>query len=312
MKRVYRLLRNNNEYGPYTIDELLGQQLRSTDMLWVEGESTAWCYLSEIVLKPTLKQENSSKGPLKIKARTSFDSIEKKAEEIRKQVLAFKPQAMPVMEEIVSNEEVHYYIPTPAGDDTIELVDHRKQKSTMINDLLMTGVIVTLFAGGLYGGQALFSPKSHQPVSPATVVSNDQHAAKVFNEPAFQETSILTPVVDSTTSSDTLSSALLPRTKTFVRKADSSRIAVRPDTSLIIPSELNSALTNQVEAEQKDGEEIKIKKQPEEIIKKTEEPKAVINKEPVKKEKDTIKKEEPEKKGFLKKLFGKKKKDGND
>ncbi len=312
MKRVYRLLRNNQEYGPYSIDELLGQQLRSTDMLWVEGESTAWCYLSEIVLKPTLKEEKSSKGPLKIKSRSSSDSIEKKAEEIRKQVLAFKPQSMPVMEEIVSDEEVHYYIPTPAGDETIELVDHRKQKSTMLNDLLMTVVIVALFAGGLYGGQALFSPKSHLPVSSAASVSTDQHAAKVYNEPPLQETSLLTPVVDSLSSSDTTDLRLVSKTKTYLPKADTAKSIIKPDTAIENVSEIKTELDNNVAAEQKEAEEIKIKKQPEEIIRKTEEPKAVITKEPVKKEKDTIKKEEPEKKGFLRKLFGKKKKDNED
>ena len=113
-------------------------------MLWIEGSSTAWCYLSEIQLKP-LEKEIALKEITKIKSGRP-DEIEKKADEIRKSVLTFKPVQRPVIEEIVSNDEVHYFIPT-ADDETIELVDHRKQKSTVMSDLLMTGFIVVLFAG---------------------------------------------------------------------------------------------------------------------------------------------------------------------
>ena len=56
MQRVYLLLRNNQQTGPYTIGELLQQQLRPSDMIWIEGESTAWTYLSELELKPSLHE----------------------------------------------------------------------------------------------------------------------------------------------------------------------------------------------------------------------------------------------------------------
>src|ERR1700750_961441 len=54
MDKVYLLLRNNQQTGPFTIGELLQQQLLPTDMLWIEGRSTAWAYLSELELQPSI------------------------------------------------------------------------------------------------------------------------------------------------------------------------------------------------------------------------------------------------------------------
>src|SRR6478609_8844557 len=116
MKRVYRLLQNNEESGPFTIGELLGQNLRPTDMLWIEGRSTAWCYPSEIELFPSAEPEIPSKQVITKKT----DDIETRADEIRKKVLGFKPQQLPVRKEKGENGEKHYYIPvTPL--DTIEI-----------------------------------------------------------------------------------------------------------------------------------------------------------------------------------------------
>src|SRR5688572_12772899 len=143
MKRVYRLLRDNLESGPFTIDELLGQQLGPDDMLWIEGRSTAWCYLSEIELSPSIEPDSSSK---KI-AVPKKDDIETRADEIRKKVLNFKPQNLPVREVIGDQGEKHYYIPV-SPVDTIEMVDHRKPKKSMASDLVMTSLIIGLFAGG--------------------------------------------------------------------------------------------------------------------------------------------------------------------
>ncbi len=53
MDKVYLLLRNNQQTGPYSLGELLQQGLKPTDLIWVEGESCGWSFPSEIdVLKP--------------------------------------------------------------------------------------------------------------------------------------------------------------------------------------------------------------------------------------------------------------------
>lgn len=47
MKR-FLLLRNNQETGPYSLEELQAFGLNSSDLVWVEGKSTAWDYPTNI------------------------------------------------------------------------------------------------------------------------------------------------------------------------------------------------------------------------------------------------------------------------
>ena len=52
---MYRILRNNKEQGPYSLDELVQLSLRPYDLIWLEGKSACWRYPSEIEeLKPYL------------------------------------------------------------------------------------------------------------------------------------------------------------------------------------------------------------------------------------------------------------------
>lgn len=45
---AYLLLRDNIQSGPYSLEELKAAGIRSTDMLWIEGRSSAWRYVDEI------------------------------------------------------------------------------------------------------------------------------------------------------------------------------------------------------------------------------------------------------------------------
>ncbi len=45
---AYLLLRDNIQTGPYSLEELKEAGIRSTDMLWIEGRSSAWRYVDEI------------------------------------------------------------------------------------------------------------------------------------------------------------------------------------------------------------------------------------------------------------------------
>lgn len=50
--KIYRLLRNNKETGPYSADELITMGLKQYDLIWADGKSAAWRYPGEI---PELK-----------------------------------------------------------------------------------------------------------------------------------------------------------------------------------------------------------------------------------------------------------------
>jgi hypothetical protein len=46
--QLYLLLRNNQQSGPYSLEELLQLNLKPFDLVWVEGRSAAWQYPEEI------------------------------------------------------------------------------------------------------------------------------------------------------------------------------------------------------------------------------------------------------------------------
>jgi len=46
--RVYRLLRNNREEGPFTSEELIQKNLKPYDLIWIDGRSAAWNYPAEL------------------------------------------------------------------------------------------------------------------------------------------------------------------------------------------------------------------------------------------------------------------------
>lgn len=64
--RVYRLLRNNKEEGPFTAEELIQKNLRPYDLIWVDGRSAAWSYPGELAqfknYAPLPGEENSDQN----------------------------------------------------------------------------------------------------------------------------------------------------------------------------------------------------------------------------------------------------------
>lgn len=48
MHQLYRLLRNNKETGPFSLEELADNDLSPSDLIWVEGKSINWKHPNEI------------------------------------------------------------------------------------------------------------------------------------------------------------------------------------------------------------------------------------------------------------------------
>lgn len=44
----YLLLRDNQEKGPYSLDELKSMQVNPDDLVWIEGKSTIWTHLKDV------------------------------------------------------------------------------------------------------------------------------------------------------------------------------------------------------------------------------------------------------------------------
>lgn len=64
MQKVYLLLRDNKQTGPYSFDEIVQLGLRPFDLIWVEGRSGGWSYPSEInALKPYVPEVQTTVQP---------------------------------------------------------------------------------------------------------------------------------------------------------------------------------------------------------------------------------------------------------
>jgi hypothetical protein len=294
MDKVYLVLRNNQQTGPFTIGELLQQQLKPTDMIWVEGKSTAWTYLSELELLPFVKA--SVQEQQKSIQPKSADEIEKKAEELRQKILfsapkTYFPQHVPEIETYASP----YNLP----EEDIQFVDHRKERrsrnNTVIGELALTGFVVGLFMVGIYKGQSFLSVKKQVPNSVATQLnSNDAHAAQKNTMKQSQSTPEFV-AVDSTQLHDTSLVASSYRSKPLTKKGLIDTNSGKPEP-VIVPATTSSQEEKKeetkVETAIKAPDEIPVKKEVVSSIKETE-----------KVDKDQ------EKKGFLKGLFKKKKKE---
>lgn len=66
----YYLLRDNHETGPYTLTELKGKTLLSTDLIWIEGESTSWSAPREIPGLEGISLAEKQPPPAKPKLRS--------------------------------------------------------------------------------------------------------------------------------------------------------------------------------------------------------------------------------------------------
>lgn len=257
-------------------------------MLWIEGRSTAWCYLSEIELFPNAEPDAPPKPGKAVKK----DDIEARADEIRKKVLGFKPVQLPTREVKGEQGEKHYFIPI-SPIDTIEIVDHRKRKSSMPTDILMTLLIIGLFAGGLYGGRSLFLDKEQAPSSVVRSVTKDEHAAKTTRPLNSQPLAIVTPV-DSTLLED-LNKPKLTSRKSFDSNRQSKRI-----------TRINTLSTQTVATDEQSDSQAVVNNEPDT---KKNEGELIKEVKPVSISSDDIAKDDTqEKKGLFKKIFGKKKK----
>jgi hypothetical protein len=295
MERVYLLLRNNQQTGPFTIGELLQQQLNPSDMIWIEGKSNAWTYLSELELTPFEKKIENVQLPVSAKTE---DEIERKAEELRQRILASAPKThFPQHTTEIESFASPYRL---SPEDEIEFVDVRKErrakKNTVLGELLLTCFVIGLFMLGIYKGKSFLGVKQNVQNSVATELNSlDQHSAQK-NKLVIQPSTEIK--IDTTKQTDSLLSLQKAKQKIVMVKKPVDSTTAHPAQPVIIikPDEKN--VRNSTES--LPDEETAVKKD------------ALLKKEIVPSVSEIKTTDEPvkeEKKGFLKGLFKKKNKD---
>jgi len=298
MERVYLLLRNNQQTGPFTIDELLQQQLQPSDMIWVEGKSAAWTYLSELELIPFMKDP----GLIQNEVLKNEDEIERKAEQLRQRVLASARRAyFPTRATEIETYASPYRLP----DEELQVVDHRKERNIKRNavfgEFLLTCIVIGLFVVGIYKGKSFLGAKDKVQNSVATQLdTGDQHTAQK-NKPVTP-----TIIISKPDSSNEQQDSLLALQKA-VQKAPVVR--KRVIDSSIGSTSLNKLTLNQNE---KKDDAATSSDTPVESVVNTDD---LLKKELVPTVPEIKTSTEPlkdEKKGFLKGLFKKKKAENSD
>jgi hypothetical protein len=172
MNRVYLLLRDNIESGPFTIDELIQQQLNASDLVWVEGKSLAWNYPYELqelqhvvpvpegkVITPlyteTVTEPVASKEPISPSSIKTAEEIEAKAERIRLQTIHFAQQ--PSVPYFARFEESNDTAWSPR--ENIQFIHHTRKKYVTLPQLMATGLITVLLASAWYGDWSMIRVK---------------------------------------------------------------------------------------------------------------------------------------------------------
>jgi hypothetical protein len=298
MQKNYYLLRNNLESGPYTIDELLLQQLQPTDLVWVEGRMNAWCHPSELEeltttysINKNAKQKKSSRPipritpPARPAVKTKED-IESRAEEIRKNILMQSEQIQKNREIKVENEQ------TPTSfkldEDAIEVVFHRKNR-VLPGAHFSAAAVMVLIISAVWFGKDIWIKNAQTTESLAVLRSSGENLEQVNQLPRQAKVITLAqldfpqqePVASAPTDASAESEAVLHSTPAVTTS--------RPAEPIVANS------TPKVEAERS------VRTEP--VQKKEEESTAAGLKEVVEnKEKDVVKKDSQVKKDVVKEV----------
>jgi hypothetical protein len=233
MQTVFKLLRHNEELGPFTIGELLQQQLTPDDLVWVDGESTAWAHPQEMdnlkyaLPEGVVKTVSPAPAPAasipeapKVEPRRKpvsyrpSDEIERKAEELRQRTLAYKktpgyyqpaawsqtPSA-PILAGAESDLDFHY---------------HRKA-GLPVGEVLMGAMVVGLLTLGWYGGgKDLFKAPREVASAVAVKMTATEENAAIGAAVAATDTTVV--AINRTDSLPSTGSSLVAAPHTSGRK----------------------------------------------------------------------------------------------
>lgn len=189
MQKVYRLLRNNQELGPYTLEELLQKGLQTHDLIWIEGRSAAWAYPYELeALKayaPAPPRQEAGPSPSSAvqrppatgserhiyvslpdqqrrpAPRPSADLLEARAEAIRQRAQQFQPAAAALPGDAL---RTHYAQSLDSAEEAYTHWYYNKKtqsKKSHYRGLLLAALTVAVIAGGLFAGQSLLKSSAN-------------------------------------------------------------------------------------------------------------------------------------------------------
>ena len=176
METRYLLLRNNKQSGPYSIDDLIGQQLKPNDLVWTEGKSRAWLHPYEMEeFTPTFTKATVSKS-------TSNTKKEKAEQTISTECVTFDTSQFSTSTSSASVETNYStssnQLHDQEQDEPIRFVFHKKRAPVNYGQVVGTMVALALL---FMGWQRGWFPGHHTDATESVVVpliSSESHTAK--------------------------------------------------------------------------------------------------------------------------------------
>jgi hypothetical protein len=214
MQKIYLLLRNNRQTGPFSLDELKSQSLRKDDLIWVEGRSAGWSFPYEIEtlrhLFPVMEKQADKAEPVITKPSSSkkvFVSlpmndrrpqneappqrIEDRAEAIRNRVFE--------NEQSSTSLETRYNRPLEEVENnyTSWVFENRKKKTRISKKhILITAIILAGSFSGWKLATFVFSDKplttTHvpRPITPAAVSFEVKEEIQIQEQTPLQQSQV--------------------------------------------------------------------------------------------------------------------------
>lgn len=274
MQKVYLLLRNNQQTGPHTLEELLNLDLKPFDLVWVEGKSYGWSYPSEIeTLKPFVTASNNKAQPAaspttaldsfeaektvrkKIfvsmpvgnvstsSASTSADAIEEKAEELRRRAQSYIPQSPLQPEELRTNYARNL---NDVEEDYTSWVFKRKAKSKAYANkkYWAFGAATAIVLCATWMAIKMTAPKPSAAVLPLAVQTNaEEKTANSSIEPT--ESSTVIPVSQNKSVKHLVASNISKKEKE--KKIEKNDLTIKENALAPSPDVVQKQPANQTE-----------------------------------------------------------------
>ncbi len=270
MGKVYLLLRNNIESGPFSIDELMQQKIAASDLIWIEGESLSWQEPSQIMelgVGPISLPEHKNvfcQSPAPVSqvipygqktegeiipifynreaasfARTQGGKIENRSSNIDNSALSVGHDQ--AIESSYGNSFSYQQ------EKKIDLVFYKKNRKNVVLPEIIAACLVTAFiAVGIYGGWALINTKDENNYTTALPVKISEPAiTKTFESQTPEKKGIIV-ATDSTAvqSQPTLVQTPPPKPKTQSRSTTAKK--KNADKKETIKLELPSIIADEV------------------------------------------------------------------
>jgi hypothetical protein len=175
METRYLLLRNNKQSGPYTIDELIKQQLKPTDLIWTEGHSQSWMHPYEMEeFTPTFTKSVKPKTTVAAKKQKPLES--KAADCVYKETISNDIRPETKLVNTVKAESTKK-VQQPIEEEPIRFVFHKRKSTVNYGQVAGTlAALLLLFIGWQRGWLPIHNSSSTTEVVP--LISSESHSAK--------------------------------------------------------------------------------------------------------------------------------------